>query len=414
MTINSPGSPPAAEQGPNRLAPTRFVLAFGVVSMLADFVYEGARSVTGPYLATFGASAALVGFVTGFGEAVALVLRLLTGPLADRTRGHWAQSITGYAITIVAVPLLAVTQALWPAAALVVAERFGKAVRTPARDTMLAQASTEGGRGRAFALHEALDQSGALLGPLLVAAMIAVSGYRLGFAVLAVPGALALLTLAWLRRAVPRPEAYEKPHPAARADQQSSARPTSAALPGRFWLYAAFTATSMAGFATFGVLGYHLQTRHVVPVAVIPVVYAAAMGAAALAALASGHLYDRVGLRGLVVALPLSAAVPLLSFSTRPALVWVGAVVWGAAMGIHESTLRAAVADLVPAHRRGTGYGVFTAVYGLAWLAGSTLIGALYSHSITAVVVFTAITQAVALVLFVPLARQGVRPPTDG
>ncbi|GAB1331974.1 MFS transporter [Streptomyces sennicomposti] len=388
----------ASPTAPNRLAPLRFVLAFGVVSMLADFVYEGARAITGPYLATLGASATVVGFVTGFGEAVALVCRLFTGRISDHTGRHWALSITGYAMTVVAVPLIALTSALWPAAALVVAERFGKAVRTPARDTMLAQASSGGSRGRAFALHEALDQSGAMLGPLLAAAMIAVSGYRLGFAVLAVPGALALLTLAWLRRAVPTPSAYEAAHPhpdKATADGQ---------LPGGFWLYATFTAASMAGFATFGVISYHLQARHVLADALIPITYAAAMGAAALAALASGWLYDRIGLRGLVIALPLSAAVPLLSFSTQPALVWVGAIVWGAAMGIHESTLRAAVADLVPATRRGSAYGVFTAVYGLAWLAGSTLIGALYGHSITAVILFTLATQVAALVLFVPLA----------
>lgn len=385
---------------PNRLSSLRFVLAFGVVSMLADFVYEGARAITGPYLATLGASAALVGFVTGVGEAFSLVLRLLTGPLSDRTGRHWALSITGYVLTVVSVPLLALTTWLWPAAGLVIIERFGKAVRTPARDTMLAQASSSGlGRGKAFAVHEALDQSGALLGPLLVAAMIAISGYRAGFAVLAIPGALALLTLAWLRRTVPRPAAYETSHhgtdPVAAADGR---------WPGRFWLYAAFTAVSMAGFATFGVLSFHMHARQVLPDGLIPVTYAAAMGAAALAALGSGRLYDQIGLRGLVIALPLSAVVPVLSFTTTPVLVWCGAVVWGAAMGIHESTLRAAVADSVPAHRRGTGYGVFTAVYGLAWLAGSTLIGILYGHSVTAVVVFTLATHALALALFVPLA----------
>ncbi|MQY23624.1 MFS transporter [Nocardia macrotermitis] len=395
---------------PNRLSPLRFVMAFGVVSMLADFVYEGARAITGPYLATLGASAAVVGFVTGAGEAVALMLRLVTGPLSDRTGRQWTLSITGYALTVVSVPLMALTTWLWPAAGLVITERFGKAVRTPARDTMLAQASSSGlGRGRTFAIHEALDQSGALLGPLLVAAMIAISGFRAGFAVLVIPGALALLTLAWLRRAVPHPAAYETVHAPTGSGSGSDDR-----LPGRFWLYAAFTAVSMAGFATFGVISFHMQARHVLSDGLIPVTYAAAMGAAALAALGSGHLYDRIGLRGLVIALPLSAVVPLLSFATTPALVWAGAVVWGMAMGIHESTLRAAIADLVPAHRRGTGYGVFTAVYGLAWLAGSTLIGILYSHSITSVVVFTVITQVLALALFVPLTlTRPTRPAAE-
>jgi MFS family permease len=201
----------SAVGSPNRLSAMRFVVAFGVVSLLADFVYEGARSIVGPFLATFGASAGLVGFITGAGEAVALVSRRWTGALSDRTGRHWTLSMLGYAITVISVPLFATAWTLWPAAVLVVAERFGKAVRTPARDTMLAQASSDLGRGRTFALHEALDQSGALIGPLVVAGAVAVSGLRLGFAVLALPGAVALFALIWLRRAVPAPSAYESP-----------------------------------------------------------------------------------------------------------------------------------------------------------------------------------------------------------
>jgi len=167
----------------NRLTPLRFVIAFGAVSMFADMVYEGARSITGPYLATFGASAAIVGLVTGIGEAAALVLRLPSGKLADRTGRLWPLSIAGYAMTVIAVPLLALAQLFWQAGALIVAERFGKAVRTPARDSMLAAASVRFGRGTIFAIHAVMDQSGALIGPLIVAAMIAKAGYRAGFAV---------------------------------------------------------------------------------------------------------------------------------------------------------------------------------------------------------------------------------------
>jgi predicted MFS family arabinose efflux permease len=214
-----------------------------------------------------------------------------------------------------------------------------------------------------------------------------------------------MAALGWLRRAVPAPDAYEDRH------EPVATTVAPSRLPGRFWLYTAFTTASMAGFATFGVLSYHMQARHVLPDEAIPITYAAAMGAAALAALGSGWLYDRIGLRGLVIALPLSVAVPLLSFTTSAALVWLGAIVWGGAMGIHESTLRAAVADLVPAARRGTSYGIFTAAYGLAWLAGSTLIGAAYGHSVTAVVVFVAATQVVALGLFVPLAVRRAHDP---
>ncbi|MBV9162607.1 MAG: MFS transporter [Pseudonocardiales bacterium] len=384
----------------NRLSPLRFVLAFGVVSGLADVVYEGARAIVGPFLANLGASALVVGFVTGVGEAVALVLRLGTGRLSDRTGRHWALSIIGYLMTVAAVPPLALSQALWQAALLVVAERFGKAVRTPARDTMLAQASSRTGRGRAFAIHEALDQSGAVVGPLVVAAMVAISGYRLGFGVLVVPGVATLVLLVWLRRAVPVPGAYEGSSP-----DPMTAAATGQRFSARFWAYTAFTAMTMLGYATFGVLSYHLQVRHIVPEPLIPVLYAVAMGVAALAALASGAIYDRIGLRGLVVLPVLAAAVAFLSYSSSVALVCVGAVVWGAAMGVHESTMRAAVADMVPAARRGVGFGTFTAVYGLAWLAGGTILGALYGYSISALITFTILTQALALVLFVPLLR---------
>ena len=161
------------------------------------------------------------------------------------------------------------------------------------------------------------------------------------------------------------------------------------------------------------VLAYHLQVRHVVPQAVIPIVYAVAMGLAALGALASGWLYDRIGLRGLVVVPFFTAIVPFLSFSTTPALVWAGAAVWGVGLGMHESTMRAAVADLVPASRRGTGYGTFTAIYGLTWMAGGTAIGALYAHSVRSVEMFVVATQVVALVAFLPVsARSGRRPAT--
>jgi len=231
--VASAGSPVAPRAQPaNRLSALRFVLAFGVVSLLADFVYEGARSVVGPFLAELSAGAALAGFITGAGEAVALVFRLFTGRLADRTGRRWALSIAGYLITIVAVPLLAAAQALWQAGALIVAERFGKAVRTPARDTMLAQAGGSLGRGWAFAVHEAMDQSGALLGPLLVAAMVAISGYRLAFAVLAVPGLAAIAALLWLRRSAPAPAAYELDEPTAATPVSVGATAPPATGPG--------------------------------------------------------------------------------------------------------------------------------------------------------------------------------------
>lgn len=396
------GAATAPSTRANRLSPLRFVVGFGLVSALADVVYESARSIIGPYLGALGASAAVVGVITGAGEAVALAFRLLTGPLSDRTGRHWALSIAGYALTIACVPLLALSAGLTSAGLLYSGERFGKAVRTPARDTMLAHASARMGKGFTFGLHEALDQSGALVGPLLIAGVLALGwGYRTGFALLAIPGVIALAVLLRLRAAVPDPRTYD---PGARISDAKRLE-LGGRLPGRFWLYAAFSAATMLGFSTWAVLAYHVTSRHVLPIGLVPVLYAVAMGAAGGTALGFGRLYDRYGLRGLLVLPPVAAAVPFLSFSTAPAAVVVGAALWGAALGAHESTLRAAVPDLVPAHRRGAGFGTFTAVYGLAWLAGAALIGLLYDHGGGAAAAFVVAAQVVAFALLLPLLR---------
>ncbi|HET6816508.1 MAG TPA: MFS transporter [Mycobacteriales bacterium] len=384
----------------NRVTALRFVVGFGVVSALGDVVYEGARSVIGPFLRDRGATAAVVGLVTGIGEAVALVFRLGTGHLADRTGRPWPQTILGYGLTMVCVPLMALPGGLALAASLYNGERFGKALRSPARDMMLAHASAKLGTGYTFGLHEALDQTGALAGPLAIAAFLGLGGsLRMSFALLAVPGAIAMFVLVRLRLAAPDPAAYD---PTAAVSEAKRLR-LGGGLSRSFWLYAAFSAATMFGFATWGLLAFHLVAKHVVSAGFVPVLYAAAMGAAALTAVASGRVYDRVGFRGLIALPLLGVLVPLLSFRTSVAAVVAGAIVWGAGMGIHDSTMRAAVTDLVPRHRRGSGYGTFTAVYGLAWLAGAALIGLLYDQGAAAATWFMVAVQAVAAVLLLPL-----------
>jgi MFS family permease len=396
----------ASARQPGGMRPWRFVVWFGTVSLLADFVYEGARSITGPLLASLGASALVVGVVTGAGEAAALGLRLVSGPLADRTRRFWGLAIAGYALTVVSVPLLGVVGVLWAACALVIAERVGKAVRSPAKDTMLSHATAATGRGRGFAVHEAMDQVGALVGPLVVAGMLALTGgdYGPALAVLALPGVAVLGLLVWLRARVPDPEAYERevtPHTGEAAERDGR-------LPAAFWTYAAFTAATTVGFATFGVLSYHLVERHLMTAAWVPVLYAAAMAVDAVAALATGWLYDRHGARVLIALPVLTAAVAVLAFTDTVAIVVAGSLVWGAAMGIQESTLRATVADLVPSGRRATAYGLFAGVVGVASLAGGALTGGLYGYSIPVLITVVVAVQVLALVLLAatPAARR--------
>lgn len=390
------------------MRPWRFVLWFGTVSLLADFVYEGARSVTGPLLASLGASALVVGVVTGAGEAAALGLRLVSGPLADRSGRFWAWAIAGYALTVATVPVLGLVGVVWAACALVVAERVGKAVRSPAKDTLLSYATAATGRGRGFAVHEAMDQIGALVGPLTVAGILALTGdnYAPALGVLALPGIAVLGLLVWLRRRVPEPALYER----AEADASGELTPggrSAGPMPAAFWRYAAFTAATMSGFATFGMLSFHLVERGMLAAAWVPVLYAGAMAVDALAALATGWAYDRIGPRVLAVLPLLAAAVPALAFTRTLTTAALGAVVWGAATGIQESILRATVADLVPPGRRATAYGIFAGVVGGASLAGGALVGWLYAYSIPVLVAVVAAIQALALALFLStLARR--------
>lgn len=290
-------------------SPWRGVLAFGLVSLFADMVYEGMRSIVGPYLGDLGASAAAVGVITGAGEAAALVLRLVAGTLADRTQRHWLLTTVGYGLTAVCVPLLAVAPELGSAGLavatlLILAERTGKALRSPSKSVLLASAAQDIGRGKGFGVHKAMDQVGSFSGPLLIAGVAAVASVQVGFAVLAVPGALAMLILAVLRRRLVTPDLHEGEVPSVAAPRVR--------LPARFHAFAVAVALTTAGLLTFGMLGYHLAEQGLVRTPLVPLVYAGAMAAAAVAALVAGVAFDRWG-DATLLALPLIVApVPAL------------------------------------------------------------------------------------------------------
>jgi MFS family permease len=416
MPLTRPGGAAVSERtAPAATVPTwspwRAVVGFGLVSLAADMVYEGARSVTGPLLASLGASALLVGLVTGAGEALALVLRLPFGARVDRTGDYWPATVAGYALTAVCVPLLAVTPFLGAAGLgvgclLVLAERTGKAVRSPAKSTLLAHAAGPVGLGRGFGVHKALDQVGAFAGPLLVAGVAALAGALWpAFLVLAVPGVASIVLLVGLRRRTGDPLHTASPEPAGRTSLLRAGRD----LPRAFWLFAASAGLSGAGLVTFGVISFHLVTDHLVPTAAVPLVYAAAMAAEAVAALAVGWAHDRSGGRALLVVPVLVALVPALAFAGSLTVVLAGVLVWGAATGLQDSTVKALVAQLVPAGRRATGYGLFAVVQGVAAVAGGGLAGALSTRSVPALVAVVAVLQAGALVLLVTTLRAQAR-----
>jgi MFS family permease len=380
----------------------QFIIIMGAVSLFGDITYEGARSVTGPFLYTLGANAAVVGLVAGLGEFLGYALRLLSGYWADKSGRYWVFVFIGYGL-ILAIPLLALAGIWQVAAVFIIAERMGKAIRAPARDTILSYATKAVGRGWGFGIHEAMDQIGAFIGPLAFSAVFLLhGGYRTGFGIMVIPALMTVAMLALARGKVPAPEQMEQAH----VSQPPSA---GGKLPSAFWLYTIFAFLSVAGFANFQLLAYHFAVRSIVPVVQIPLLYAVAMGVDALVALAIGKTYDRVGLVSLIALPLLTIPIPFLGFSGSYALAIGGVVLWGAVMGIQETIMRAAIADLTPVKRRGLAYGIFNTAYGAAWFAGGLVIGVLYEHSIFWVICFAVAMQIIALPFIYFLHRSSGR-----
>jgi predicted MFS family arabinose efflux permease len=378
-------------------AALKFVLMIGVLSFFADFTYEGSRSVLGPYLALLGASATTVGLVTGFGELLGYGLRLVSGQWADRTGYFWQITIFGYVVQMFAVPALAWAPSWQWVAGLIILERFGKAIRNPPRDTMLSHAAKEIGYGWEFGMHEALDQFGALFGPLAVAAMLVWRGeYRFAFAALLLPAVLCLVLLLVARWLYPHPEEMEREAPNVKTK----------GLPRVFWAYLVGAGLVAAGFADFPLIAYHFQKVNSVPKDWVPILYAVAMGVSCAGSLVLGRIYDRVGIVLLIPLTLLSTLFAPLVFlgGFWPALT--GAGLWGLGMGVHESIVPVAVAPMVAPQRRASAYGLFTAGYGLSWFLGSAAIGFLYDRTIAGTIIFCVALQLAAIPVLFSVRRQ--------
>lgn len=375
-----------------------FVVLLGVVSLFADMTYEGSRSIWGPYFGTLGATGAIVGLVAGGGELLGYVLRLFTGALADRTRRYWGITIAGYAVNLLAVPALALA-GNWPVAAgLVILERSGKALRTPARDAMLSYAAKDmGGAGWAFGLHEALDSIGAVLGPLIAALVLFLhGGYRHAFAWLLLPALGALVTLAIARARFPQPQELDR-HPIPEVSDAKALRDLK--------VFLAATALIAAGYSDFALIAFHLARDHVVGNGVVPVLYAIACLAGGLTALVLGRLFDKQGLSVLLWSTLVPALYAPLVFLGGMGAALAGMILWGIGFGAHDSLFRAAVAQRIPRERRATVMGVFNAIYGVAWCLGSILLGVLYDVNPLYTVVAALVLQLAACPLLWSLRR---------
>jgi MFS family permease len=380
-----------------------FVILMGIVALFGDMTYEGARGLVGPYLGLLGASALTIGFIAGLGEFLGYALRLATGWLADRTRAYWPLVIGGYAVNLIAVPGLALIGSWEAAIALILLERIGKAVRSPARSTLVSYAAKSVGVGRSFGLEEALDQVGAVIGPLLMALAIWVVReepvllrYRIAFAILLLPALLNVAFVVFARKKYPRPDSFE-----------IHERPPGQHMGRLFRWYVLAAMLLGLGFADWAIVAYHASHVGLLDLSTVPLLYAGVMAIDALAALSFGTLFDRFGLAVLAASTLVSAVfAPLVFLFPSGWLLVLGAGCWAIGMGAQDSVFKAAIAVLVEKPQRARAYGLFFALFGLSWWIGSTFMGWLYEQSIPALVVFSVVTQVSAVPIFIVLGRK--------
>ncbi len=394
-----------------------FIVLFGVVSLFSDMTHEGASSIRGAYLALLGASAGTIGFISGLGELIGYSMRYVFGRLTDKSRRYWPMTVAGYVLDIIAVPALAlVGEHGWLAACtLLVVQRMGKAIKKPAKDTIMSFAASQEGVGRSFGIQEVLDQIGAFLGPVLLYLVLlfeqdgsTFDAYARCFAFLAIPGAVTLILLLVTKHKFPNPERFE-PEPKEFVPFH---------MKKEFVLYVAGISLFAFGFIDYSIIIMHVsrtyahlgsalaETTALVSSGTLPLLYAGAMLVDAAASLVFGLLYDKKGVSALVWSTLLSApfAVFIFAFRSVPMLL-LGVALWGVGMGAQESILKAAVTSMVPKTSRATGYGIFECSFGVFWFLGSWLLGVLYDASLPAMIAVSVLAQLAAIPLYLASDR---------
>lgn len=393
-----------------------FIILFGIVSLFSDMTHEGASSIRGAYLALLGASAGTIGFISGLGELIGYSMRYVFGKITDRTRKYWPMVIFGYILDILAVPALAlVGEGGWiAAAALLVIQRMGKAIKKPAKDTIMSFAASQEGVGKSFGIQEMLDQIGAFLGPvfLYLVMLFKTKGttfeiYRTAFAFLAIPGLITILLLFITKREFPNPEAFEP----------ESKREEDFVMKKSFIYYIVGISLFAFGFMDYALVIMHISKNFVglgggyenfkfISQETLPLLYAGAMLVDAVAALVFGHIYDKRGIRTLVLSTIISAPFALFIFGFKSELaILFGLVLWGIGMGAQESILKAAVTSMVPKKNRATGYGIFECSFGIFWFLGSWLLGLIYSASLPLMIGLSILAQLMAIPFYLRASR---------
>lgn len=377
-----------------------FILIMGIVSLFSDMTHEGARSILGEFLSITGASAATIGFVSGFGELCGYSLRLLSGFIADKTKKYWTLIIVGYAMQVLAIPLLAfVPENGWIiACGLLILERIGKAIKKPAKNTLVSFAASEVGVGKGFAYQEFLDQLGAFLGPVILYIISLIKGtgelfntYRLCFLALGVPAIITIVLVVFSKIKYPNPEIFEKEE-----EEQQDFK-----INKSFIYYMIAICLYAFGFADFPIITIHAANSGAFPLETLSLLYALAMAVDAFAALFFGWLFDKIGLKAMIFATMCSSLFACFVFLTNNAtFIVIGIILWGIGMGAEDSIMKAAVSKIIPKKMRSTGFGIFETGYGIAWFLGSWLLGYLYDFNPICLVIVSVMAQLFAMVFY--------------
>jgi len=372
------------------------LILFGIISLFGDIVYEGVRSISGPFLASLGATSLIIGFFSGLGEFLTQSLRLLFGYISDKKRIYWILAIIGYSL-ICFLPLCGISKSWQIAVFFLLLERVGKAIRTPSRDTLISFVGKSIGVGKSFGIHEVFDQIGAAVGPLIFFfSLKKFRNYSVGFNLMWFPVFFLIFTLIVLKKIY---KYYDKEGGKREIQTYNSFKKI-------FIFYILFVLFSTAGLINFPLISYHIKKTGITDESHIPILYLLAMGIDGLTAFFIGSLYDKIKFKILVIVPLLSIFLSFLIFSNSLILIILTILFYGIIIACHETVLRAAIADLISSSKRGSAYGIFNTIYGLGFLFGGWIIGFLYGKSIKEIYFYVLLMEIISLFFIIGIIFQ--------
>lgn len=380
-----------------------FIILIGLVSLFSDMCHEGAKSIYGQFLQLSGASPKIISLIGGLGEFLGTALIFVTSIIASKTKKYWTMTIIGYTLNLFCIPLLALTtpNGYIYAISLILLERVGKAIRKPAKNTLVSFSSKNIGEGKSFALMEFLDQIGAFIGPLLLTLVLSLKNgtnifddYRFCFLILLVPAVVTIIILLFTAYKYPTPEEFE--------EESVKENKTNVNYSKSFIVYLVAIALIGFSFIDFPLISLDILNKHIINESYLPLLYALAMLIDSISALVFGTLFDKIGMKTLVVSTICSMFFPLLIFRyDNLSIVITGVALWGIGMGAIESILKSSVAKMSTIENRSKCFGIFEGVFGLAWFIGSAILGFIYEYNNLFFITLPIVLQTISVILFI-------------